>query len=174
MGKEKKEEVFVHGGERGWTAIKYSGIFDLRELVNAINSCLSDRNYIPVQVEHSEKITTAGREVIIDIEPFRDVTEYVRFSLRVTIIVLRMVDVIVEEEGRKVKKQKGDLEFMIKSSIKKNWKKTFSKSSSGEFFRQTYEKYMAKKVLLGYEDKVEAEANEIINKVKEVLHSFKG
>ena len=174
MGKEKKEEVYVHGGDRGWTTIKYSGIFDFNELMNSINSYLGDRNYIPVQKEHSEKITPAGREVVIDIEPFRDVTEYVRFNIRVSVLVFRMVDVMVEEEGRKVKKQKGDLEFMIKANIKKNWKKTFSKTSSGEFFRQTYEKYFTKKMLSDYEDKLEAEANELIKRVKEVLHSFKG
>lgn len=173
MGKEKEEEVFVIGGKRGWTTIKYSGIFDFRDLITLITDYFGSRKYAPVQVEHSEKITPAGREVVWEIVPFRDVTEYIRFSMDVVIIILRMVDVMVEEGSRKLKKQKGDVEFMLKASIKKNWKKAFSSSSSGEFFRQTYEKYVAKQTLSDYEDKLEAEGNGLIKEVKEVLRSFK-
>ncbi len=173
MGKEKSDEVFVLGGKRGWASIKYSGIFDLHALLNAVNGCLGARKYFPVQVEHSEKVTPSGREVIFEIQPFRDVTEYVRFSIDIVIVILRMVDVLVEEQGHKIKKQKGDVEFMLKASIKKNWKKTFSPAPSGEFFRKTYEKYIVKKQLSDYEDKLEAEAKELINEVKDVFHSFR-
>lgn len=172
MGKEKSKEVFVLGGKRGWTSIKYTGIYDLDALVSAINGYLRSREYIPVQVEHSEKVAPVGREIIIELTPFRDVTSYVRFSLGIIILGFRTVDVLVEEHNHKVKRQQGDLELLFKAGIVKNWKKTFSPAASGEFFRQTYEKYLVKKKLSGYEDKVEAEAKELIAEVKKVLRSF--
>lgn len=169
MGKEQKKDVFVIGGKPGWTPIKYSGIYDLRALMNSINSYLNSRRYNVIQIEHTEKVTAAGREIKIEIAPFRDVSDYVRFSINIIVSILRNIDVVVEENGRKVKRQEGDVDILVKAKISKNYKSTFSPTKGGELFRKTYEKYITKKKLEEYEDKLKAEIKELMNKIKETL-----
>ncbi len=173
MGKEKQEEVFVIGAKRAWERIKYSGIYDLQRLLNLLKKYLLDRNYDLDQKEHTEKITTAGKESKIEWEAFRRVSDYVKFVIGFEVWILRNVEVVIEEDGRKLRRQKGDIELRFRASIKKNYRGPFGKGNAGEFLRQTYEKYIIKSVLEDYEDKIDKECRGMIEEAKEILETFK-
>lgn len=173
MGKEKKEEVFVLGGKRQLLRVTYSGIYDFKALIGNIKSYLNHKNYVIADEEHTESVKPNGREIKIVMSPFRDVDEYVKFKMNFIILFFRELDVIVEEDGRKVKKQQGDVEFWVKCSIQKNYKKTFAKSKFGEFMRQTYEKYLTKSRLENYENKLLKEAQDLVDEVKKSLGLLK-
>lgn len=174
MGKEKSTSVYVLGSKRSWSRIIYSGLYDLNAVMGAMNGFLSERKYVPVQREHSEAVKTSGREYTIEMAPFRNVTEYVQFGMQVYILIWRDVDVIVQENGKQVPLHKGDLELRFKAYMRKNYKSTFKETSkAGEFFRQTYEKYIIPGTLLYYEGKLFAEAEELMRRVKDALHEWR-
>ena len=172
MGKEKKPVIGVVGGGRQLLRITYSGIFDVDELFGAIKSFFNERKYTFIQEEHTETIKTSGREIKINISPERNVDEYVKFKINLEVLGWRCTDVLIDEDGKKVKKQRGDLEIRFKSSMAKNYKKTFKGNKFGEFLRQTYEKYITKDRLSKYEDKLTDETNELINRIKTTLGQY--
>jgi len=170
MGKkEREEEVFVLGGKRQYYRVNYSGIFDYKQLLNAVRSFFNEKHYAMIQEEHTESAKSSGRETKFDIAPFRDVDEYVRFKINLELLMWRSLDVVVEENGKKIRKQKGDLEVRFKASIVKNYKPSFQKNKFGGFLRQTYERYIIRRRLLDYEEKLQAETEELINRIKSVL-----
>ena len=165
MGKEKETENIVHGNKRAGFQITYDGVYDLDELLRAITEWFSQWVYDVAPEEHSEKVGGDGKELKIIIKAFRKVTEYVKFVVDVEIVILREVDVVVDYKGKNLKQQKGEVQVRVKTMMQKNWMKTFSDKQ--EFLRQTYEKYIMKKTLSNYEDKLRLEGDSLIRLIKE-------
>ena len=172
MGKEKTEEVYTHGGKIAWIRLKHSGLYDLEALLGAARGWFFGHKYYIIDNEHSEGVKSGGKEIRVLWTAMRDVTEYIRFKVEFEVMVLREIDVLVEENGKKTKKQQGDLEIRFRASIMKNYRKTFH-GAGKEFMRQMYEKYLIRRELKGYEDKLTNEGNELWEAMKGVLGSFK-
>ncbi len=165
MGKEKERENIVHGNKRVGFQITYDGVYDLDELLRAITGWFSEWMYDTAPEEHSEKVGSDGKEMKIIINAFRKVTEYVKFTFKIEIVIYREVDVVVDYKGKNLKQQKGEVQVRVKTTMQKNWMKTFS--ARQEFLRQTYEKYIMKKTLSNYEDKLRLEGDSLIRLIKE-------
>ncbi len=170
--KERTEDVYVTGGPRRYFRIMYSGIYDIDTILANISKWLSRRKYAPIVSEHTEGVTSAGLNVRMIMIPFRNVNEYIRFFIEIEIDILRGVDVLVEENGRQIKKQKGDIEIRTRSFMRKNYRMTF-KGRGKEFFRRTYEAYVIKQELDNYEAKLRDETKELLDFIGEVLQKFR-
>ncbi len=173
MGKEKSEKIFVYGGDRAFTRIHLSGIYDYEQLLRGMQQYFFDRNYYVTGQEHSEAVRASTRDFVIDWFVFRDVTDYIRFVFNVDVWIMRQHDIIVEEHGKQVKKQQADIEVRFKASMVKNYKNTFKKTAMGKFLRETYEKYVVKQQLEHFEDKLKAEADGFLDAVKNMVSSIK-
>lgn len=174
MGSEKKLENYVMGSKRGAALIKYSGIYDLPLLVQSTRTWLLKREYLLIDKEHTEAVKTSGKEIKFDITAFRNVSDYVKFSIEIEIIILRSIDILVEENGEKVKKQQGDVEIRVKAFVQKNYKNTFKATSKfQEFLRQIFEKYIVKSTLGKYKEKLLDEVQSYIDEIKECMELTK-
>jgi len=171
MGKEKERENIVHGNKRAGFQITYDGVYDLDELLRAITGWFSQWVYDVAPEEHSEKVGSDGKEMKVIIKAFRKVTEYVKFAVEVEIVIYREVDVVVDYKGKNLKQQKGEVQVRVKTAMQKNWLKTFS--AGQEFLRQTYEKYLIRRELEGYREKIRQEGNDFLDTIKGVLGSFR-
>lgn len=170
MGKEKSEKVDVHGP--GYFRLKHSGLYDLHSLLQQATSWLLEMDYIPSKAEHTESVKSSGKDIKIIWTPFRNVTEYLRFSMTIEFLIFRQIDVVVEEKGGKAKRQQGDLEIRYKSEMVKNYRQTF-RGAGKELARQTYEKYLIKRELEEYEEKLRNEGDILLDHFKRVLGSFR-
>ncbi len=171
MGKEKKKEIGVLGGGRQLLRIDYSGVYDLNALLQTIKGFFLEKKYVIIDEEHTESVKPDGRGIKIVMKPFRDIDEYVKFQIAVELLIWRSLDVVMEEaSGKKIRKQKGDIEFRFKATMIKNYKKTFAENKLSELMRQTYEKYIIKKRLLDYEDKLYNEAQDLVSRIKRTLN----
>ncbi len=172
MGKEKKETVWVYGSEFGWVRLKHAGLYDLDTLLGAAKSWFMSKKYFIQEAEHTEAVKGGGKEIVFLWQPFRDVTDYVRFKFEFQVIIYREVDVVVESDGKKVKMQQGDIEVRFRNSMVKNYRQTF-RGPGKEFMRQTYEKYLIRRELDDYQNKLTGEGAEFWDVIKGVLGGFK-
>ncbi len=173
MGDEKDVEVYAIGNKRATAFTKYSGALDMVDLLNVIKTWFGKRYYDVAEKEHSEAVKSAGKEITLEFEADRKITEYVRFKINVKIYILRLIDILVEAPEGKVKKQQGEVEISIKSWMVKNYKGTFKKKEKSkiqEFFRQIYERFIGKKHLDDLKDKLVAETLMLIDEIKTSLN----
>ena len=172
MGKEKFLQIYVVGP--GWATIHYSGILDFDKLHSDLRKWFSVHKYYFVEKNMTEKVSGYGKEEVeFEWNTFRKVDDYVKFFIEVHFKIHRLVEVLVEENGKKVRKQRGDFFIRFKAYFKKNYNKTFSKQPYSEFSRQLYEKYLIKRRLINYEGKLWVEANDLIDHAKDILHIMK-
>lgn len=169
MVNEKKLEVVVLPP---FYLIKHEGIVDFDKLFNEITSWLESNGYKLVIKSLAQSVKPDGGEIKISLEAEREVSPYIKFKIDCELWLVRGREILVEN-GKQKRMRKGKLEIRITSKYIKNWKNTFGKTDFPQFLRETYERFIAKNVILGYEIKLWKESNELIEKVKEVLESFK-
>jgi hypothetical protein len=172
MGKEKFLTIYVVGP--GWATIHYSGILDFTRLHLDLRKWFKEHKYYFVEKNMTEKLIGYGKEEVeFEWTADRKIDDYVRFYIEVHFKIHRLVDVLIEENGKKVRRQRGDFFIRFKSYFKKNYNKTFSKQPISNFARELYEKYLIKRRLLNYEGKLWAETNDLIDHAKDILHILK-
>ncbi|MBS3143996.1 hypothetical protein J4208_00255 [Candidatus Woesearchaeota archaeon] len=170
MGDEKKTDVYAIGAQRASSVIKYSGTFDILELLGGIKGWYAKRYYELTEKEHSEAVKSSGKELVIEYEGVKKVTEYVTFKAVVKIVIYRLIDVLVETPQGKEKRQQAELDIGVKSWLSKNYKDTFKKSSkTQEFFRQVYERFIGKNHLDDLKTKLTNETLMLMDEIKTTL-----
>lgn len=122
------------------------------------------------EVKHSEKDTSTGKEIESEWTGSRKVTSYVKYVIGINIVLKDYKEVTVEQDGKKVKTGLGRLEITFKADMEKNYEKVFSekKSNFSNLLKELYEKYVAKKRLKDYEDRLENEVRSFYEAVKDL------
>lgn len=170
MGLETETTNYVVGEKRSWAVIKYSGTYNLQEILSKVTDWLGKRNYFIIGEEHTEKVSGAGNELKVITKGSRKVSWYVRFGIQIDIEVVRNIDVLIEKEQGKEKTQHGELEVRIKAAIDKNYKNTFKNTSKfQETLRRVYERFIIPGVLRNYRKKLAQEADDLIEEIKRIL-----
>lgn len=168
MGKERKNPVNIFKN----LLIKKAGILDFDGMLALIPQFASQYNYDCFEKKHSEKTGSTGTYIESNWYMERKVTYYVKFIIEVEFLVRDMNNVVVEDsDGGKTKKNQGRVEVVFNARMQKNYLKNFSekKGEFSDFLRAVYEKYLAKQRLKSYEDKLEAEARDLLDDLKEKL-----
>ncbi|MFA5887853.1 MAG: hypothetical protein WC852_04040 [Candidatus Nanoarchaeia archaeon] len=172
MGKERKNPINIFKN----ILIKKAGVLDFDGMFALIPDFASQYNYDCVEKKHSEKSGATGTYIESNWYLERKVTYYVKFIIEIEFLVRDMNTVVVEDEdGNKKKRNQGRVEILFNAKMQKNYLNNFkddSKSkqkSFSDFLRVIYEKYIGKKRLKDYEDKLEDEARDILEDLKEKL-----
>ena len=171
MGHEKSEKNYGHGGAISWVRLKYSGLYDLDALLGAARGWFNKMKYFVIDTEHSEAVKSSGKDITIIWEPERNVNDYVKFQFKLEISIYREIDVLVEEHGKKVRKQQGDMEIRFRNVMVKNYRQTF-RGPAKEFLRKTYEKYLIRSELDDYRRKLMAEGEDFWTAIKKTVGGF--
>tara|TARA_Y100000310_G_scaffold344346_2_gene456614 strand:- start:16371 stop:16898 length:528 start_codon:yes stop_codon:yes gene_type:complete len=169
MGFESSSKNYVVGSERGWALIKYIGVYDFDLILKTITNEWGKKYYTLIDKEHSEKVNADGSDIKIDRVAFRNASWFVRFFMQVELVVPRNVNVMVEVDGKKVKKQQGDLEIRIKAHLEKDYKGTFKNSKFKKFLMHIYERFIAYQELRRLRNKLRRETEFLIEELKNVL-----
>ena len=83
--------------------IKQASVFEFKEFYRFLYTWLSDNEYDVTEKVYSEKITPSGKEIEIEWEADRKISDYFKFVIKVTWRILGMVDVEVQKDGKKAK-----------------------------------------------------------------------
>jgi hypothetical protein len=150
--------------------IKFTGIFDFKEVYRIAYTWLKDYQYWIEERQYSEKIKPEGKDVEVHWIARRKISDYFRFHFRVDWQIFRMVPVeITDENGNKLKMNKGQLEIKITAYLEKDYESRWESNAFAKFLRGVYDRYVIRSRIESYEDKVVAELEEMIAALKSFL-----
>jgi len=151
------------------TKIKYSGLFDFKELYNLLYDFLTDAGFFVIEESYSEKITAEGKEIEIKWGCIKKVTDYFRFRIKIDWRLFRLLDVEIVKEGKKIKMNKGNLEIKFTSILDRDYENKFEISPFHKFLRAVYEKYIIKNRIEQMEGNLVEETLNFVNNTKAYL-----
>ena len=121
---------------------RYEGVFDFDALYNHMADFFKQRQYWYKEKKWTEKeATPAGREIRVQMEPEKLVTEYLKHEYSVDWKTMDAHPVTVERGGRSVELTKGRFFLHVEAELVTDWQK-FEKEAS--WLKQFFEKYVFK------------------------------
>jgi hypothetical protein len=81
-----------------------------------------------------------------------------------------MSEVEVEENGKKIKTNKGEVKIVTKAIVKRDYEETWDKSPFYKTLRGIYDKYIMRTTAEEYEDTLTAKAQSFVEDTKAFLN----
>ncbi|MBM3247013.1 hypothetical protein FJZ17_00515 [Candidatus Pacearchaeota archaeon] len=150
--------------------VKHNGVFDFKETYRILYEWLVSQGYDMNEKTYKEVIGAGGaKELEIEWEAIRKVSDYFRFLLKVDWKIIGMTSVEVEIDGVKQKMNKGQFEIGVKAILIKDYENRWENRPIWKFLRGLYDKYVIKERQDQYEGKLIGEMDEFLAQCKAYL-----
>jgi len=128
--------------------VRYNGLFDFDGLYAAVISWAKNYGYMWHEKTYKHKVPDpAGAEMEWSWVLSKNVTEYIAYSIKMTVHSWSLRDVEVEMDGKKKMLTNARLEIQIEGSFSWDWQKRFAKGGRfGKWLGKAYEKLYAKEI----------------------------
>ena len=150
--------------------IKQTGYWNYKDLYNFCFNWLKDEGYKLKEKEYTEKITSFGKEIILKWEASKKITDYFKHVIEVKWHILGMKDAEVEQEGKKIATNKGEVGIEIKATLVRDYENRWEDRPFYKFLRGVYEKYIIRATREEYEGDLEDKAKEYLKEIKAFLN----
>lgn len=159
------EETVVFKGK-----LKHSGIFEFKELYKFSYTLLKEaKTYLLTEKTYSEKITKGGKEIEIEWECTKNISDYFRFIMVVKFKITNLVDVEVKKESEKVTSNKGDIEINVEGKVIRDYENKWTTSAFTKFMRSVYDRYIVKNKVEEMHEKLFADCDDLLGQIKGFL-----
>ena len=150
--------------------VKHTGVFDFKETYKVLYNWLIDENYDMNEKTYKEVVGAGGaKELEIEWEALRKVSDYFRFQLKVSWHIIGMTSVEVEIDGVKQKMNKGQFELGVKAILIKDYENKWEDRALWKFLRSIYDKYIIKERQDQFEGKLIGEMDNFLAEAKAYL-----
>ncbi|MBS3076033.1 hypothetical protein J4429_06285 [Candidatus Pacearchaeota archaeon] len=149
--------------------LKQSGIFDFKELYEFAFDYLMTENYDVNEKKYSEKVSGDSKEVEIEWEAFKKVSDYFRFVLKTGWKITGLKKVKVKKGDKEVTMDSGMIEIRFECLLHKDYESRWENHPMWKFLRGVYDRYIVKNRIEQYEEKLIREFTDFINQFKTFL-----
>lgn len=125
--------------------LKYDGIFDLDNFYKMVQQWIVDQGFYFEEGTFKHKVPSpAGAEQDYDLSGWQNISEYVRFTIRVYIKTYNLKDLEVIKDGKKRKLSKTKMKVRIAGEVVLDYNNRFEKNKFLLGLRSFYHKYILK------------------------------
>ncbi len=150
--------------------VKYSGLFDFKEFYQFSYEWLTNELDLDVaEEEYSEKIKGSSKEISFKWKGTKKVTDYFKFEVKVEVKIIPLLDVELNEDGKKIKTNKGDPEVAVSGTLVSDYDGKFETSARMKLWRSIYEKWIIPNQVKQMENKLAGDCDEFLAQVKAFL-----
>ena len=159
----EKETVFS-------STIKYAGIFSFANFYKFCYEWVNEEMSIDSsEVKYEEKLKGDEKEIIVEWEGKRELTDYFRFDIKIEFEIKGLKNIEVMQDGRKIKTNQGSVKLNTKGILVRDYKGKFEMSAFNKFLRSIYEKWVIPARIEEYKDKIAGNCDEFLSQAKSYL-----
>lgn len=152
------------------TKLRYTGVFSFSEFYLFCFDWLADETSLFLNEDkYKEKIEGTTKNLEIKWKGFREITDYFKFKVEVTIMTFGLTKVEVTKHNQKIKMNKGTIEMKIKGTLIRDYKGKFESTAFKKFLRAIYERWIIPSRIEEFEGKLISDCNEFMSQAKAFL-----
>ncbi|PIO00532.1 hypothetical protein COT72_00450 [archaeon CG10_big_fil_rev_8_21_14_0_10_43_11] len=161
--------------------IQYDGVYEFKEVYATLSDVLITFGYDIKEKKQVLKSKGSSRSHEVEWECTRNVDKYTRFLIKFK-IKANVSDTSVEEGGKKMPKESGDLKVEIKSSLVTDYAGRWEGSPYSRFLKSFFDRFLyGKKASASLSSgtykqwivKLSSETQTVIDELKALLHLYK-
>jgi len=122
--------------------LEHEGLLDFKALYQFAHLWLKDKGYVTAEKKYGEKIIGNEREIKVEWESTKTISEYFKIEVTMKVELKDMSDVEVEIDGVKKKMNKGRLKIDFKGNLIRDPLNKWSSTPLYRFLKDTYNKYI--------------------------------
>ncbi len=124
--------------------LAYDGIFSVAELYRLINNWFAEKGFIPHELRNFEQVLEAGKNIEYVVEPYKKVTDYVKYIINVTVTMKNVKERIVEKSGAKQKLNQGAVGIELTGFLEQDYEHRWEKKPLFYFMRALFDQFIFK------------------------------
>jgi len=153
------------------SVIKYKGVFLFSDfydfcydwIISEIDpNVFNEKNYV-------EKINGNKKTIEIEWEADKKLTDYYKYQLKAKIKVSIEKNTEINQDGRKIRVDNGEVKVAVKSALIKDYQNRFENAAFLKLWRSIYEKWITPSMVNEFEGKVVGDSEEFLSQVKAYL-----
>ena len=150
--------------------VKYGGIVNFEEFYVFCYDWLKDETGLDIsEKKYSEKIAGDAKNLEIEWEGTRKLTDYFAFEMTASFRVLGLTNVEVTRDGKKIKANKGTIELTVKGNLVRDYQGKFEHNWLQKFLRGIYEKFVIHSRVEQFQEKIISDCDEFLSQAKSYL-----
>ena len=149
--------------------IKQAGIFDFKEFYSFAYDWLIHNGYKVQEKTYSEKVAGDAKDIDVNWEASRKVSDYFKFDLKMDWKILGMKKIKIKREGGEADMNSGVIEIKFAAILVKDYEHKWEDRPLWKFSRGISDKYIIKNRIDKYEDVIMEELDELIAQCKSFL-----
>lgn len=150
--------------------IVYEGIFRMDELWAVFQRWIKSRNMMIVELRNEEKVTAHGKDLFIELAPYRKISDYLRKIIELEIYVRHLEDKVVKVDGRKQKYQHGEVDIRVTAIMESDWRSRWEGTGFYFLVRTMMDKFIRYDVIREAENETVRDCLDLQEEIKAYLN----
>ena len=156
--------------------LSYEGLFNVHELYMLINRWLREKGFDKREVMNQEHVRPEGKYIELELQPWKKITDYARHIIKLNIKMLKVKDVVIEQEGKRHKLQKGIINMTFDGYLDTDYEDRWEQKPFYFFLRTLFDKFVYRTYSAEFEELLVENVTQLHQAIKSFLnlyqHSF--
>jgi len=152
--------------------IDYSGPVDVNGLLRMIENFIWERGFDKRQDKDFEQNTEYGKFIEWQISPWKIVTDYGRYIIKVRVLGYDIVKADVMHDGKKTKTDNGRLIIVLDGFVEYDVESKWETKPIFHFLRTIYDKFIFKSYTERFEQMLVNDVNHVRDQIEKFLNLY--
>ncbi len=153
--------------------LSYDGLLNVNELYMLVDKFFRDHLYDKREAQNMEKVEPKGKYIELELIPYRKMTDYVKFVIRIRIHMFNVTDVEIEKDGQKVKLQKAKINMVFDGFLETDYEGRWEGKPEYVFLRTVFDKFVYKIYTEKFEKQLEEDVHNLHTQIKSFLNLYR-
>jgi hypothetical protein len=151
-------------------SLSYEGVFSLKELYRIIDKWFKDHGYDKNEIKNWEDVAENEKQIIIEIIPYKKVSDYARIDIRVFMIFSKLSDIEMNKDHLKMKMNKGKAEFYFDAYVVTDYEQKWETTALFYFMKNVFDKFVYRVYTSSYDGEAIRDCTEVENEIRSFLN----
>jgi len=153
--------------------VSYEGLFNVFELYKIVDDWQKKHNYDKTEKQSIEYIRPEGKYIELEMEPYRKESDYVKFVIKIKMVMENLKETVVEIDDEKKKMHEGKVTVVFDAWLETDYEEAWHTKPGIYFLRILIDKYIYKIYTEKFLGDLRAEVNDLMTQIKSFLNLYK-
>ena len=153
--------------------IEYNGPFDANGLFRMISQFMFERGFDFKQDKDFEISSSVGKSIEWQVSPWKRITDYIRYFVKIRVLVTEMVKIDMTIDGKKKKADKGKVIIIMDAFIEYDYESYWQHKPLLYFIQTIYDYFVFKPYSEKFEQVLVHDSNTLHDNIEKFFNMYR-
>ena len=153
--------------------LEYSGVFNLNEFFRMVEAWLFERGFEKRTDRNEELVTPTGKFVEWEIRPWKKISDYQRFFIKLRALMYDLKKVSVVKDKKKIELTQGRVLLYFDGYLEHDYEHRWDEAPLLFFFRSLYDKFVYKAYTERFEQRLTFDVHQLYDMTEKFFNMYR-